>query len=180
MVLRFKIQFDCNNKIPKLKKEDATWVPTDWADYIDPDAMTTILGDPIYNIEEEEYWEAYQQTLKSPHELRANHEDEERGVAPSDDENEREDKSDSNRDNSRSDSGRDDDDSNPKVMTTIVEVMIAHTMLMIGVNPLMIEKMKMQTYLMRNRIVMWTTMIKIYKTMPKPTGGVTLIVINTG
>ena len=118
--------------------------------------------------------------MKSPHELRANHEDEERGVAPSDDENEREDKSDSNRDNNRSDSGRDDDDSNPKVMTTIVEVMIAHTMGMIGVNPLMIEKMKMQTYLMRNRIVMWTTMIKIYKTMPKPTGGVTLIVINTG
>ena len=48
----------------------------------------------------------------------------------------------------------------PIVMTTTVEVMIAHTMEMIGVNPLVIEKMKMQTYSMRNMTVMWTIMIK--------------------
>ena len=48
----------------------------------------------------------------------------------------------------------------PIVMTTAIEVMIAHTTKMIGVNPLVIEKMKMQTYYMRNMIVMWTTMIK--------------------
>ena len=48
----------------------------------------------------------------------------------------------------------------PIVMTTTVEVMIAHTMEMIRVNPLVIEKMKMQTYSMRNMTVMWTIMIK--------------------
>ena len=65
------------------------------------------------------------------------------------------------------------------IRTTIVEVMIARTVVMIGVNPLVIEKMKMQTYSMRNMTVMWTIMNMILKMMPKPTGGVTLIVINT-
>ena len=55
---KFEILLDCNNKVPELKKEDTTSVPTDWADYIDPDAMTTLFGNAIYNIEEEEYWEA--------------------------------------------------------------------------------------------------------------------------
>ena len=59
MVPGFEILLDCNNKVPRLKKEDTTWVPTDCANYMDPDAMTTLLGDPICNIEEEEeYWEA--------------------------------------------------------------------------------------------------------------------------
>ena len=62
MVPGFEILLDCNNEVPKLKKEDTTWVPTDWADHMDPDAMTTLLRDHIYNIEEEEYWEAYQNT----------------------------------------------------------------------------------------------------------------------
>ena len=76
---------------------------------MDPDAMTTLLGDHIYNIEEEEYWEAYQYTLKSPYELRANDEDKEGGVALNDDEDEGDDKSDSG--SSSSDGGHGDDDS---------------------------------------------------------------------
>ncbi|KAK9998099.1 hypothetical protein SO802_017702 [Lithocarpus litseifolius] len=86
MVPGFEILLDCNNKVLELKKEDTTWVPTNWADYMDPDAMTTLLGDAICNIEEEEYWEACQHALKSPYELRANDEDEEGGATPSDDE----------------------------------------------------------------------------------------------
>ena len=62
----FEILLDCNNKVPKLKKEDTTWVPTDWADHMDPDAMTTLLGDHIYNIEEEEYWEVIGQEYIDP------------------------------------------------------------------------------------------------------------------
>lgn len=76
---------------------------------MDPDAMTALLGDHIYNIEEEEYWEACQYTLKSPYELRANDEDKEGGVAPSDDEDEGDDKSDSG--SSSSDGGHGNDDS---------------------------------------------------------------------
>ena len=111
MVPGLKILLDCNSKVPELKKEDTTWVPTDWVDYMDPNAMTTLLGDLICNIEEEEYWEAYQHTLKSPYELRANDEDEEGGIAPSDDEDRSDDKSDSSSDNSSNDSGPNDDDS---------------------------------------------------------------------
>ena len=55
MVPNFKILLDCNNKVPELKKEGITWVPTNWADHMDPDAMTTLLGDHICNIKEEEY-----------------------------------------------------------------------------------------------------------------------------
>ena len=79
---------------------------------MDPDAMTTLLRDPICNIEEEEYWKAYQHTLKSPYELRANDEEEEGGTTPSDDEDGSEDKSDSNSDSSSNDSGPNDDNSN--------------------------------------------------------------------
>ena len=53
---------------------------------MDPDAMTTLLGDHIYNIEEEEYWEACQHMLKNPYELKANDENEEGGTTLSDDE----------------------------------------------------------------------------------------------
>ena len=38
--------------------------------------------------------------------------------------------------------------------TATTEVMIAHTVVMIGVNPIVIEKMKMRTYSMRNMTVM--------------------------
>ena len=62
---------------------------------MDLDAMTTLLGDPICNIEEDEYWEACQHTLKCSYELRANEEDEEGGIALNDDEDGSEDKSDS-------------------------------------------------------------------------------------
>ncbi|KAK9993608.1 hypothetical protein SO802_023311 [Lithocarpus litseifolius] len=111
MVPGFEILLDCNNRVLELKKEDITWVPTDWVDHMDLDAMTTLLGDHIYNIEEEEYWEACRHTLKSPYRLRAHNEDEEKGAAPSDDENGSEDKSDSSSDNNSSDGGNDDDDS---------------------------------------------------------------------
>ena len=78
---------------------------------MDPDAMTTLLGDPICNIEEEEYREAYQHTLKSLYELRANDGDEEGGTALSGDEDGSKDKNDSSSDSSSSDSGHDDDNS---------------------------------------------------------------------
>ena len=112
MVLGFEILLDCNNKVLELKKEDTTWVPIDWADYMDPDAMTTLLRDPICNIEEEEYWEACQHALKSLYKLRASDKDEEMGAAPNDDEDGSEDKSDSRSNSSSNDSGPDDDDSN--------------------------------------------------------------------
>ncbi|KAK9993606.1 hypothetical protein SO802_023309 [Lithocarpus litseifolius] len=66
-------------KLPELKKEDTNWVPIDWANYMDPNAMTTLLGDAICNIEEEEYWEACQHALKSPYETRTDDENEEGG-----------------------------------------------------------------------------------------------------
>ena len=72
MVLGFEILLDCNSKVLEPKKEDTTWVPIDWANHMDLDATTTLLGDLICNIEEEEYWEAYQHTLKNLYELRAN------------------------------------------------------------------------------------------------------------
>ena len=56
MVLDFEILFDCHNNAPELKKEDTTRVPTDWVDHMDPDAIMILLGDPICNIEEDEYW----------------------------------------------------------------------------------------------------------------------------
>ena len=103
MVPCFEILLDSNNRVPELKKEDTTWVLTNWADHMDLYAMTTLLGDPICNIEEEEYWEACQHTLKNLYELIASDGDEEGGTTPSDDEDGSEDKS---------DSGHDDDDSN--------------------------------------------------------------------
>ena len=97
----FELLFNYNNKFPELKKEDTNWVPTDWADYMDLDAMTTLLGDAICNIEEEEYWEACQYALKSPYEARTSDEDE-GWEAPSD----------NSSDSSSSDDKDSDDDSN--------------------------------------------------------------------
>ena len=65
------------------------------------------------------------------------------------------------------------------VMTT-TEFMTACTVEMIGVNPLVIEKMKMQIHSIKNMMMMWTTMVKILKMMLKLTGGATLIMINIG
>ena len=142
MMLGFEILLDCN-KVLELRKEDTTWVPTDWTDYMDPVAMTTLLGDHICNIEKEEYWEACQHTLKSPYKQRANDGDKEGGTTPSDDEDGSEDKSDSSSsDDSGNDRGHDDDDAAP-IVTTTAEVMIARTVEMIGVNPLVIEKTEM-------------------------------------
>ena len=78
---------------------------------MDPDAMTTLLGDHICNIEEEEYWKASQHTLKSLYELRANDGDKKGETSPSDDEDGSEDKSDSSSDGS-SISGHEDDNNN--------------------------------------------------------------------
>ena len=112
MVPIFELLFDCNNKLLELKKEDTNWVPTVWADYIDPDAMTMLLGDAICNIEEEEYWEACQHALKSPYEARMSDEDEERGKAPGDSDESRNSKSDCSSDNDSNDDGNGEDDSN--------------------------------------------------------------------
>ena len=113
MVLGFELLFNCNNKLPELRKEDTNWVRTDWVDYMDPDAMTTLLGDAIYNIEEEEYWEVFQHALKSPYEARTNNENEEGGEALNDDDKGSDSKSDSSsniRDNE--DDSNNDSDSN--------------------------------------------------------------------
>ena len=120
---------------------------------MDPDAMTTLLGDAICNIEDEEYWEACQHTLKCSYELRANEEDEEGGIAPNDDEDGSEDKSDSVVTTAAMIVDMMMMTATP-IGTTIAEVMIAHTVVMIGVNPIVIEKMKMRTYSMRNMTVM--------------------------
>ncbi|KAL0015607.1 hypothetical protein SO802_002676 [Lithocarpus litseifolius] len=88
------------------------YTPTLNVDYMDPDAMTTLLGDAICNIEEEKYWEACQHALKSPYELRANDEDEKGGVALSDDDDGSDNKSDSSSDSSSNDSRHDNNDRN--------------------------------------------------------------------
>ena len=112
MVPGFELLFDCNNKLPEPKKEDINWVPTDWADHMDLNAMTTLLRDPICNIEEEEYWEACQHALKSPYEARTSDEDEEGGEAPSDSDEGSNSESDNSSDSSSSDNGDGEDDSN--------------------------------------------------------------------
>ena len=112
MVPGFELLFDCNNRLPKPKKEDTNWVPIDWANYMDPDAMTTLLGGAICNIEEEEYWEACQHALKSLYEARTSDEDEEGGEAPSDSDEGSNSESDNSSDSSSSDNGDGEDDSN--------------------------------------------------------------------
>ena len=85
---------------------------------MDPDAMTTLLGDAICNIEEEDYWEACQHALKSPYEARTTDDkDEEGGESLSDDDEGSDNKSDSSSDsghsgdNNSSDSDSDSDNS---------------------------------------------------------------------
>ena len=105
MVLGFELFFDCDNKLLELKKEDTNWVPTDQANYMDPDAMTTPLGDAICNIKEEEYQEACQHALKTSYKVRTNDENEEEEEAPSDYDESSDNKSDNSGDSSSSDSG---------------------------------------------------------------------------
>lgn len=73
---------------------------------MDPDAMTTLLGDDFFNIEEEEYWETYQHALKDPYEARMDDEDDEKGEASSDD-----DEGSDSRDSDSEDSDSKDNDS---------------------------------------------------------------------
>jgi len=47
MVLEFELLIACNNKLPKLKKEDTNWALTDWAGYMDLDVMNTLLEMPF-------------------------------------------------------------------------------------------------------------------------------------
>ncbi|KAK9991390.1 hypothetical protein SO802_026375, partial [Lithocarpus litseifolius] len=105
MVLGFELLFDCNIKLLELKKDDTNWVSTDWADYMDLDAVTMLLGDAICNIEEEEYWVACQHALKSPYEARTSYEDKEGGKAPSDSDEGSNSKSYSSSDSNNSDDG---------------------------------------------------------------------------
>ena len=46
---------DYDIKLPKVKEGNIDLVSTDWANYMDLDVMTTLFGDTIFNIEEEEY-----------------------------------------------------------------------------------------------------------------------------
>ena len=110
MVPRFELFFDCYKKLLELKKEYINWVPTDWADYMDPDAMTAFLGDLICNIEEEEYWEACQHAIKNLYEAKTDDKDEEGGEALSDDDEGSENESDNSSDNNSSESGNSGDD----------------------------------------------------------------------
>ena len=79
---------------------------------MDPDAMTTPLGDAICNIVEEEYWKACQHALKGLYEVRTSDEDEEGGKAPSNDDESSNSKSDSSSNDSNKDNGNGKDDSN--------------------------------------------------------------------
>ncbi|KAK9986689.1 hypothetical protein SO802_031640 [Lithocarpus litseifolius] len=104
MVPGFKLFFDCDNKLPELKDKDTNWVPTDWADYMDPDAMTTLFRDAIFNIEEEEYWEAWQHALKNPYKAIIDDENDEGGEAPNDEDEGSDSKNDNSGDSSSNES----------------------------------------------------------------------------
>ena len=95
MVPIFELFFDYDNKLPEPKKEDTNWVPTDWVDFMDPNAICNM--------------EACQHALKSSYEVRTDDEDKEGGETPSDDDEGSDNKSDSN--NSSSDN-RDSGDNN--------------------------------------------------------------------
>ena len=136
---------------------------------MDPDAMTTLLGDAIFNIEVEEYWEAYQHTLKNPYEVRTDDENDGKGESPSDD-------------NKGSGNGS-------EIIIVIVKIaiamivgmatvgtiavmivtmkevtmkaMVAEIAVIIGVNLLVIKRTKMQEPSMKTILMMtWTIMMK--------------------
>ena len=68
MLLGVELFLDYNTKLLKEMERNTNWVQIDWANYMDPNVMTTLLGNAIFNIEEEEYWEAYQHALNDPSE----------------------------------------------------------------------------------------------------------------
>ena len=136
---------------------------------MDPDAMTTLLRDAIFNIEVEEYWEAYQHTLKNPYEVRTDDENDGKGESPSDD-------------NNGSGNGS-------KIIIVIVKIsivmivgmatmgtiavmivtmkevimkaMVAEIAVIIGVNLLVIKRTKIQEPSMKTILMMtWTIMMK--------------------
>ena len=136
---------------------------------MDPDAMTTLLGDAIFNIEGEEYWEAYQHTLKNPYKVRTDDENDGKGESPSDD-------------NKGSGNGS-------EIIIVIVKIaivmivgmatvgtiavmivtmkevtmkaMVAEIAVIIGVNLLVIKRTKMQEPSMKTILMMtWTIMMK--------------------
>ena len=79
---------------------------------MDPYAMTTLLGDAIFNIEEEEYLEVYQHALNGPSEegIEDEDEDNEEGEAHDDDnEDEDNEEGEAHNDDNR-DEGDDDED----------------------------------------------------------------------
>ena len=47
MLSGFEMFLDCDIKLPEEKERNTYWVPADWADYMDPDAMTTLLENAI-------------------------------------------------------------------------------------------------------------------------------------
>ena len=131
--------------------------------------MTTLLGDAIFNIEVEEYWEAYQHTLKNPYEVRTDDENDGKGESPSDD-------------NKGSGNGS-------KIIIVIMKIaivmivgmatvgtiavmivtmkevtmkaMVAEIAVIIGVNLLVIKRTKMQEPSMKTILMMtWTIMMK--------------------
>ena len=131
--------------------------------------MTTLLGDAIFNIEVEEYWEAYQHTLKNPYEVRTDDENDGKGESPSDD-------------NKGSGNGS-------KIIIVIMKIaivmivgmatvgtiavmivtmkevtmkaMVAKIAVIIGVNLLVIKRTKMQEPSMKTILMMtWTIMMK--------------------
>ena len=83
-----------------------------WADYMDLDARSTLLGDVVCNIEEEEYSKACQHALKGPYEGRTSDEDKGGGKAPSDDDEGSNNKNDSSSDSNSSDTRDGEDDNN--------------------------------------------------------------------
>ena len=107
MLPRFELFLDYDIKLPEEQERDTNWALMDWADYMDPDAMTTLLEDAICNLEEEEYQEACQHALKNPYEAGMDNEDDEEGGVPNDD-NEGSGSEDSNNDDNK---GSDSDDS---------------------------------------------------------------------
>ena len=102
---------------------------------MDPDAVTMLLEDAICNIEEEEYWKAYQHALKSPYEARTSDEDEEGGEALSDNDEGSNNKSDSSSDSNIVTMEMVRMIATMTVKETIVKTMIANIVAMIGEKP---------------------------------------------
>ena len=126
--------------------------------------MTTFLGDVIYNIEEEEYWEVCQHALKNPYEVRTDDENDEGGEAPSDDGEGSNSKSDNSSDNNSSDSGDSGDNKSNDINNekSSSEDYNSQDSGNDRGEPLVIEKMKMWDLSMKTILtMMWTTMTEI-------------------